>query len=389
MSFARPRGFGSRTSLALVFTLAVIAMLAALLPNALLGTASAAAKKKQKPAPVKVMSRNLYLGADLGPAVAATSITDFTTKNGQVLRDVDANNFPVRAKGLASEILTKSPDVVGLQEAAMWRTGDPNLDAALGGPKTATTVRYDYLKSLMGQLNKGKKHYTMAISNDQFDFEAPADLDNNPATGPFGGEINGRLTMRDALLIKIGTGIKVKNVKGSHFNTLYQPVISGVPVTVQRGWVRADVKIGKAPWLRFVDTHLESFGDPTIREAQAKELVAKYGPATGRLPVILIGDLNSDHKTTPGPDALAYDALIKAGLRERATTKPHTCCIASGILTDNFGSLGDFTESIDHVMTNAPKQIKLKSASVTGRVPQNGFWDSDHAGMFSSLLVRK
>jgi hypothetical protein len=37
------------------------------------------------------------------------------------------------------------------------------------------------------------------------------------------------------------------------------------------------------------------------------------------------------------------------------------------------------------VMTRDPKQIKLRSSSVTGRRPVHGFWDSDHAGLFSSL----
>ena len=38
-------------------------------------------------------------------------------------------------------------------------------------------------------------------------------------------------------------------------------------------------------------------------------------------------------------------------------------------------------------MTNAPKKVKLVSSSVTGRQPVNGFWDSDHAGLFSALSV--
>src|SRR6266540_2999172 len=88
-----------------------------------------------------VMTRNLYLGADLGPAIAAPDLNTFVEANGGILRQVTATNFPVRAKGLASEILGKQPDLVGLQEVALWRTGPPSIAPLLGGPKTATTVR--------------------------------------------------------------------------------------------------------------------------------------------------------------------------------------------------------------------------------------------------------
>ena len=39
-------------------------------------------------------------------------------------------------------------------------------------------------------------------------------------------------------------------------------------------------------------------------------------------------------------------------------------------------------------MTNKPKKVKLVSSTVTGRRPVNGFWDSDHAGLWSLLRIR-
>ena len=106
------------------------------------------------------MTRNLYLGADLAPAIGAPSLEAFVAATGQILREVTANDFPTRAEGLAQEILEKKPDLVGLQEVALWRTGPPSLAPLLGGPgPNATTVRYDYLQLLLDQLNKGKKRY--------------------------------------------------------------------------------------------------------------------------------------------------------------------------------------------------------------------------------------
>ena len=60
---------------------------------------------------------------------------------------------------------------------------------------------------------------------------------------------------------------------------------------------------------------------PSVRAQQAGELVAPGGPATGKLPVILVGDLNSDVKTEVKPgDGQAYRVITGAGFRERSTT---------------------------------------------------------------------
>src|SRR5690348_8460095 len=60
---------------------------------------------------VKVMTRNLYLGADLLPAIAAPDLNSFVEANGQILREVTANDFPTRARGLAAEIQQEKPDL--------------------------------------------------------------------------------------------------------------------------------------------------------------------------------------------------------------------------------------------------------------------------------------
>ena len=349
------------------------------------------AKKKQT---VTVMTRNLYLGADLGPAINATSTDDFIDKNGQILRDVDTNNFPTRAKGLADEILAKSPDLVGLQEVALWRLGPVDLNAPITGNYTASEVHVDYLKTLMDRLNRKKETYKVVKVQQEFDFEAPGDYNGIAGDGTLpginsNGETNGRLTMRDAIIKKVGAGVKVRSTDSGNFETIYSPVISGIPVNVDRGWTSADVKVRKAPPFRFVNTHLEAFGEPTIREAQAKELVAPGGPAgNSKKRVILVGDLNSDDDTTSGDDPLAYNALKAAGLKDRGTQKPLSCCVKSDILTDDMGDRSDFDHYIDHVMTNQPKKVKKLAASVTGLQPARGYWDSDHAGVFSKLRVK-
>jgi endonuclease/exonuclease/phosphatase family metal-dependent hydrolase len=375
---------------------------AALLAMVLLIASHATAKPKQPPKEpptnVKVMTRNIYLGADLGPAIEAKGVTAFTEATGQILREVTANDFPVRAKGLAKEILEKEPDLVGLQEVAEWRTGPPSLETLLGGSAPhAETVRYDYLAELLAQLNKGKKRYRAAVVNPEFDFEAPADENGVPGDGPnsliANAEINGRLTMRDVILAKIGSEVKTSNPRKGHFKSLLTVEISGAKVTVLRGWASVDATVNGSTPFHFVDTHLESFDPqtvvPSIRAQQAAELVAPNGPLTSDLPTILVGDLNSDTKTAVQPgDGQAYETLVKAGMRERSTYEPLGCCLNTSLLpVADGGAASQFDHKVDHIMTRDPKTVKLVNSSVTGRKPQNGFWDSDHAGLFSELKL--
>jgi endonuclease/exonuclease/phosphatase family metal-dependent hydrolase len=343
---------------------------------------------------VNTMTRNLYLGADLAPAIGAPSLDAFVAATGQILRDVSANDFPTRAKGLAQEILAEKPDLVGLQEVALWRTGPPSLAPLQTGP-SATTVRYDYLQLLLDQLNKGPDRYEVVVVQDEFDLEAPGDENGVPGDGPAeqgipNAEINGRLTMRDVILARRGAGVQTTNPTSGNFKTLLPVPILGQPLIIKRGWTATDAKVRGSGWFRFVNTHLEAFDPaalvPSIRSLQAGELVAPGGPATGSLPVVLVGDLNSDDDTVEPGDQQAYRVLLDAGFVERSTADPLSCCLKSSLLAEGAGgSVADFDHQVDHVMTNDPDDITLESSEVTGLLPVNGFWNSDHAGLFSAL----
>jgi Endonuclease/Exonuclease/phosphatase family len=341
----------------------------------------------------KTMTRNLYLGADLTPAIGAPSLQALTEANGQILREVTANDFPTRAKGLAAEIRQQRPDLIGLQEVALWRTAPPSVAPLITGP-SATTVRYDYLAELLAELNGhlfGPKYEVVVVQN-EFDLEAPADENGEPGDGvPAQGipdaEINGRLTMRDVILRKKGLFVKTWNAESGNFNTLLEVPILGQPLPIARGWTATEAWVRGAGPFRFVNTHLEAF-HPLIRAAQAAELVAPGGPATSENPVVLLGDLNSDDDTVEGADRLAYETLQAAGFVERSTNNPLSCCLNSSLLAEGAGgSVTDFDHQVDHVMTDDPSGVTLKESVVTGLLPVNGFWNSDHAGITSSLHI--
>jgi endonuclease/exonuclease/phosphatase family metal-dependent hydrolase len=399
----------------------VLGLIATLLLTLLPGVADAA-KGKKKGNKVTVMTRNLYLGADLTPALQANTIGQAIDAGGEIVNQVHATKFPsVRAASLAAEIKKRKPDIVGLQEVAWWRTGPVNLDPAVVTNPTATTtdpLGGDFLTELLAQLNKGKKkgkkaaasakkkkkplRYRIAVVKNEFDAELPVDDNPNGGEPVFGADHNERLTMRDAILVRKGAGIKFKNPTSGTFNTLLRVQLAGfLNIDVTRGWTAIDVKArGKS--FHFVNTHLEAFdssgsnqtnqgttvGRGDVRAAQASQLVGPGGTANSPRPVILLGDLNSDDDTVqPNGDRNAYNAVLAGGFSERSTANPLSCCLNDPFLVGGPNSINDFDHQVDHVLANKGK-IRFVKGFVDGRAPVNGLYPSDHAALTSVLKIK-
>src|SRR5688572_21272114 len=130
---------------------ALAALSAAAVGAALVTLPAAAAAPTAPPGkPLTVMSRNIYLGGDINRPLRATAGTTgaaalvaFGNSNDELRGVVDATNFPLRSTLLAAEIAVQRPDVVGLQEVALWRSGPLELGAI--GTANATVVDYDFL----------------------------------------------------------------------------------------------------------------------------------------------------------------------------------------------------------------------------------------------------
>jgi endonuclease/exonuclease/phosphatase family metal-dependent hydrolase len=207
--------------------------------------------------------------------------------------------------------------------------------------------------------------------------------------------------MRDVILSRRNAGVKTWSEHGEPFDTLLQVRVSGIPLDVTRGWTSLNAKVRNSPRFRFVNTHLEAFdnqpqnhtnqgtdvGNGKVRRAQAQELVAAE---PHQRPVVLVGDLNSDVKTAIKPGDGAADWWLRShGFAERSTHDPLGCCLNADVLkVGDGGNVSQFDHKVDHIMTNDPGHVRRGRVAVTGRRPHNGFWDSDHAGLFSTLKFR-
>jgi len=395
---------------------ATIALIAAGAAAFAVPTVAQAAPKEGR---VKVMSRNIYLGADLSEAIEAENSTALAVAAQGIWNDVHSTLPQKRAKLQAKEIAQAKPDLVGLQEVAIWR-GDYSAPAQDGPVTPATTVEFDYLQSLMDELKKQGAKYKVVRQQKEFDAEIPLAgglTADNPG--------DGRLTMRDVVLMRKDAGVSVKFDFSQRFeNPLIIEDIGGVEgfnVRVDRGFVAADANV-RGTEFRFVNTHLEAF-DNTAKLAQAEELVqglpAQIGPANPQdvdVPVVLVGDLNSDDEIvetlgdTPGhqADELPYAAIVDAGLEERSydglntdgVDELYSCCFNAELINESPATaLDDIDHTVDHVMVEDDdhgdgvdpnsNDIELVNSFQTGNDPAEfarfGRWAADHLGVVSVL----
>ena len=349
------------------FTLAVL----------LVGLGVSATPAQAEPgAKVAVMTRNLYLGGNLMPSIVAPTLPLFLAANSALLSHVDLVNFPARAKLFAQEINEHQPDLVGLQEVALWRTGP------IGNPAPATDVRYDYLALLMAELASAGHPYDVAVVQDEADLEAPAGAPHN---------VDVRLTMRDVILVRHGGRVKVTASSSGNFvhNLVFPLAATGGSATSTRGWTAVDVMHGARPF-RFVNTHLEAF-HAGIRVLQAQELLA--GPLAGPLAgaagdVILAGDLNTGPQLPVAENRLAYQVLIAGGMKDSwPILHPNEPGYTAGLGDDLIEPAGAVEHRIDMVMFRGEVVPVSSVLFGTERQTPDGRWASDHLGHVAVLAL--
>jgi endonuclease/exonuclease/phosphatase family metal-dependent hydrolase len=345
---------------------ALFVVAVALLSAVLAGATGAVGPNKPSPRrTVTAMTRNLYLGADLDPIIHATSITAAFQAVADAWAQVQTNEFATRARAITGELARAKPDFVGLQELVLYRTQTPSDFLQT----RAKDVALDYELELRKALKQRGLRYRFAGVDMNTDAELPSG--NPPA-------MDIRLTVRNGLLVR--DGIRVRRVRTANFQAQY-PLFRGLEIA-KRGWVSADATVGGRTF-RVITTHLESF-DRATAEAQARELVA--GPAQTRLPIILLGDLNS---RPDGSTSQAYPILVAAGFRDAwAGAYPDapglTCC--HGV--DLRDSTKPLTERIDYVLTRGG--FTAVRGAVTGAAPSSrigGLWPSDHGGLWMTLRL--
>jgi endonuclease/exonuclease/phosphatase family metal-dependent hydrolase len=306
------------------------------------------------------MTWNLYLGADLTPILSATP-SQIPQRITEVLKQFLATNFHFRVRAIARQIASKKPDLIGLQEVERFQLNVPNMPI----------VTYDYLILLVNELRKLGFHYDVAAQNVNFTIDLPISLGNTL-----------KFCDRDVILIRKESDIKVIRVQEANFKTNLHLQIAGQPFEIVRGWSFADIRSNKRIF-RVINTHLEP-DSSIIQVAQADEIL--QGPAKTNLPLVVLGDLNSNADGTGTP---TYNNFIRSDFmdvwKEVARGPGYTCCQEANLLNP----ASSLDSRIDFILyKNGWKPIK---ANLVGNKQSDrtlsGLWPSDHAGVVASLIL--
>jgi endonuclease/exonuclease/phosphatase family metal-dependent hydrolase len=249
------------------------------------------------PAPIKIMTQNMDADTDLTFAIGEL-LGFFPPGVGVELtyHEVLAADIPQRAALLAAQVAEKKPDLIGLQEVTLWRTGT-SVD-------TATTVVFDQLQLLLSSLAADGVPYDIVTVDSLEDLALPK---------ASGGAL--RITDRDVLLIRADLRPPAFHLSDVHANT-FDAEFSFGGLQVPSGWISAMVHTGNRQF-RLFTTHLQSpvANDPTsvtVQTAQANQLIHELRNST--VPAVLAGDFNSDAilgAAGAGPDNTGTADLIQ------------------------------------------------------------------------------
>lgn len=322
---------------------------------------------------ITVMTYNMYPGTEFSGIFGSQTQEELVTEVAEAFTDVYAGNVPERIDEIADQIATGSPDLVGLQEVALWRYGFPQ------DPAPATIVAFDFLEMLLDRLEARGQYYVPVVIQTNLDAEL---------TGVFSQTSALDIRFTDRLVILARTDLRtselmIESTEAQHFAVNLPVSVLGTTVLVLRGWTSVDVR-HRGKTYRFINAHVESFYEP-VQLAQVSELIQRT--ANSPIPVILAGDFNSDAEA----GGVAYGMLTSSGFADTWDLMPQSQPGFTWALSDEIPNVIAIpTQRLDLILTRGV--IEHASVDVLGEdlatdLTPSGFRPSDHAAVKASFVL--
>jgi len=327
---------------------------------------------------VKVMSRNIYIGTDVGSLLGEVSLVQIPSAARNAFYQLENTKFIERAEVLSEEIEKTQPHLIGLQEVAHVFIQSPG-DFLSGNGQRANIEIYDYLQILMDALSAKSLDYTIAAVLNNADIELP--MLPTDYSEPNSQLDDVRLIDRDVILIR--NDVSFSNVATIRY-TDSLVVDTSFGISVPRGYTALTAEIDGNSY-RFANTHLEAFDfTQTLRTGQLEQLLSDMANET--IPVILVGDFNFT------PVNFLYPSLTQDGYEDawvNNTLTYNTEGYTFGHDNDLQNSRVDFSSRIDYIFVKPSNAFTFEESFVVGdelrdRTPSD-LWPSDHGGVISKI----
>lgn len=366
---------------------------------------------------ITVMTRNLYLGADVG--VALDLLPDMPAAAQTMWEQVARTDAAERMALLAQEAAAVRPEAIALQEATTW--------SCRPAPWRSPVTVLDFTQLFLAATEAAGVGYVVAGSADAAALNPGYEIPpipwlttvTDPATfQPLFGRDSAAcgFTIADAVLVRADLRDQVLRVGTGEYEDRYAVV--PVAFQIDRGYAWADLAVAGTT-VRLVATHLESLWAPegeVTAAAQARQLVADL--ATTTLPLVVMGDLNSDPRdprppgspnpgdqpesgmacppqvpaptpATADPTCSAYWTLVQAGYQDAGPDSQAAANRTWGAAADLAGPDPDrlqvaleqgnpagFTDRLDYVLTRNAAHA-TRAELVGNRWPQGLTWSCD------------
>ena len=330
-----------------------------------------------------VMTRNVYLGGNIAGPIPATDRADFERRTSALWAAVHTTNFPARAKLLAREVKRTKPDLIGLQEVALWRRGPDGVQDGSATP--ATTPVYDFLAlARVGSSARGS---------------ATASPPLQPRGRPRGADQPRLRRAADDARRRAHAHAQgpARSATGSARN--YKAVLRGADrrsarCASRRGWTGDRRRAATASASASSTTHLEAFSDDGTGWRQAAELLRGNGPVSAPE---RHGDPHRRHQLRPdrrhGREAggLQRQVHLGAGLTDtwllRNPLGPgFSCCFKQETIMDP--PPGPFDHRVDHIFAKGRFKVCGRGSAHDPANRTAGLWPSDHGGGAMTLRLR-
>jgi endonuclease/exonuclease/phosphatase family metal-dependent hydrolase len=321
---------------------------------------------------LRVMTQNLYVGSLFQELAAARTASDYIAAVTLTYQHILATRPADRAVVIADEIAGLRPDFVGLEQAAILRTGNA---------PPATAVTFDLLQSLLQELAVKGVRYEIVAVTPGLEAEVPSAL---------GFDV--RLTMRDALIVRADLleegHVKLSNLQIRHYVAAPRHLTPFGLFGDTEGYAAIDVT-WRGRQFRFVTTHFDV--SPALAVPQALELVQTGANTT--LPVVLVCDCNANPDNPNDPIFQTYPAYLllkNAGFVDAfRTARPTDPGFTFGQAENLLNVISSMSHRIDLVQFRGP--FTVEDVQVVGASPADrtrlGLWPSDHAGVVATLTL--